>query len=459
VVLQKPEKTPETYQTPGGYRPIALLPTVGKVIEALVAKRITSAAEAYGLLPAEQMGNREHRSTELAIRLVVAQVQEAWRQKATASLLQLDISGAFDTVNHTRLLATLRKQGYPQWVVLWVRAWLSNRVTILHFDGQQTEDIPVAAGVPQGSPLSPILFILYIASLYEALKTAQPLVSIVGFADNTNLLAFGKTPEANTQQLEKAWRTCLQWASTRGMAFTPQKCELIHFNKGRKQWKNPVALAHPGANNGSHSGHSGHSVVKPVESARFLGVWLDWRLSWRAHCQAVERKLKTQDFALSRIAAKTWGPSLSRAREVYIKCIRSAIAYGASSFHQPTTPKATGPKGPVKVLSKAQNRSLRIVVGAYKTTPVRCLETEAWVPPLDLYLNKRLADFENRLQKQALQSRAGPEAERTTAGHLITEACNRVFRRFKKRRRGRGQRPKQGPQGPTATEIAASSVA
>ena len=107
MVLQKPGKTPETYRTPGGYRPIALLPTVGKVIEALVAKRVTEAAEAYGLLLTEQMGNREHRSTELAVRLVVAQVQEAWRQKAAASLLQLDISGAFDTVNYTRLLATL----------------------------------------------------------------------------------------------------------------------------------------------------------------------------------------------------------------------------------------------------------------------------------------------------------------------------------------------------------------
>jgi hypothetical protein len=79
VVLQKLGKTPETYRTPGSYRPIALLPTVGKVIEALVAKRVTGTIEAYGLLPAEQMGNREHRSTKLAIRLVVAQVQEAWR--------------------------------------------------------------------------------------------------------------------------------------------------------------------------------------------------------------------------------------------------------------------------------------------------------------------------------------------------------------------------------------------
>ena len=77
VVLQKPGKTPETYRTPGGYRPIALLPTIRKVIEALVARRITRATEAYSLLLAEQIGNREHRSTELAVRLAVAQVQEA----------------------------------------------------------------------------------------------------------------------------------------------------------------------------------------------------------------------------------------------------------------------------------------------------------------------------------------------------------------------------------------------
>ncbi|EAQ83068.1 hypothetical protein CHGG_10886 [Chaetomium globosum CBS 148.51] len=122
-------------------------------------------------------------------------------------------------------------------------------------------------------------------------------------------------------------------------------------------------------------------------------------------------------------------------------------------------PRATGPKGPAKVLSKAQNRSLRIVVGAYKSAPIRCLETEAWVPPLDLYLNKRLADFEGRLQKQALQSGAGPEAERITTGHLITEACNKVYRRFNKRRKTRGWRPRQGPQSPTPTELAASVVA
>jgi hypothetical protein len=223
---------------------------------------------------------------------------------------------------------------------------------------------------------------------------------------------------------------------------------LIHFNKGRRQWKTAVSLALPEG--------GGYSSIQPVQSARFLGVWLDWKLSWKAHCEAVERKLRTQDFALSRIAAKTWGPSLARAREVYSKCIRSAIAYRASSFHTPTRSRgASEPQGVAKRLSKAQNRSLRIVAGAYKTTPIRCLETETWVPPLDLYLNKRLADFESRLQLPVLQSGGGPEAPTTTAGHLITEACNRVYKRFRRRRRGPGQRLRPYPQGPTAVEQAA----
>ena len=143
IVLAKPGKKPADYKTPAGYRPIALLPTIGKVIEAVLAERITYMAESMNLLPEEQMGNRQHRSTELAIRLVVAQVQEARRQGLTPSLLQLDISGAFDTVNHTRLLHTLREYGYPKWSLRLLKSWLIGRTACLYFDGRTTEPIPI----------------------------------------------------------------------------------------------------------------------------------------------------------------------------------------------------------------------------------------------------------------------------------------------------------------------------
>ena len=90
-----------------------MLPSVRKVIEAILAARISRVVEENGLLPEEQMGNRQGRSTDLAVRLLVAQVQEAWRHKAASSLLQLDIKGYFDYISHDWLAYTLRAKGLP----------------------------------------------------------------------------------------------------------------------------------------------------------------------------------------------------------------------------------------------------------------------------------------------------------------------------------------------------------
>lgn len=118
----------------------------------------------------------------------------------------------------------------------------------------------------------------------------------------------------------------------------------------------------------------------------------------------MEKKLKTREFALTRIAAKTWGPGLIRAREVYTKCIRSAIAYGASSYHEPTESKGR-PEGVAKELGKAQNRSLRVVAGAYRAAPIRALETEAWVPPPRYLPHQETGRF--REANQGAQVRTG----------------------------------------------------
>ena len=124
-------------------------------------------------------------------------------------LLQLDIKGAFDTVNHTRLLDTLRRQGFPMWVVRWTSSYLEARSARLMFDGEVSEPIQIQAGVPQGSPLSPILFLLYIASLYKALEKHGNL-TIIGFADNTNLLVASRNIQENCQRLKGAFRVYKQ---------------------------------------------------------------------------------------------------------------------------------------------------------------------------------------------------------------------------------------------------------
>ena len=108
--------------------------------------------------------------------------------------------------------------------------------------------------------------------------------------------------------------------------------------------------------------------------------------------------MATQTYTLTRLAAKTWGCSLARAREIYTKVIRSAIAYGASAYHTPTE-QGGAPRGMAAALELTQNDCLRVVTGAYKATAIRHLESEASYPPIDLYLNKRVADFKARLKE------------------------------------------------------------
>jgi hypothetical protein len=406
VVLRKPGKTLEQQQTAGAYRPISLLSAMGKAIESVISRRFADAAESQGLLPETQMGNRPQRSTDLAVKIVVDATHTAWSHGAVASLLQLDIKGAFDTVNHTRLLHTLQHLGFPMWAVRWVRSFLANRTASLFFDEEAAPPREVTAGVPQGSPFSPILFLLYTTSLYTLLQRHTGLIT-VGFADDLNLLAFGRDTTETRRHLEGAWQTCSQWARTRGMEFAPEKSELLHLTRAHAAPTTPVRLD--------------GRVISPVQEARFLGVWVDRKLRWKGHLNAVRRKFATQQFALTRLAASAWGCSLLRAREIYTKVIRSAMAYGAGVWHRPSGQRA---KGIAKDLATKQSECLRVVAGAYRATPVRFLESETATPPIDLYLDKRVADFEQRL-------------ERTGKGELIQSICNRVATRLQQRRRRR----------------------
>jgi hypothetical protein len=354
------------------------------------------------------MGNRKGRSTELAVRLLTEQVQTAWQHKAAVSLLQLDIRGAFDTVHHVRLLHTLREKGFPPWTVRWVRSFLTNRTATLAFDDALAQPARIHAGVPQGSPLSPILFLLYTSTLYDELRYA-PGTTTVGFADDTNILAFGRTTQQCVRALERAWGVCEAWAARNGMQFEPSKCELIHFSRARARPTETVRL--------------GPTEVRPTDSARLLGVWIDRKLRWRVHLREVQKKLETQRLSLTRLTRSTRGLPLLQAREVYTKVIRAAIAYGSTAYH---VTSRGGPKGITKDLAKEQTRCLRIVAGAYRATAARALETETYTPPLDLYLTERNRRFEDRLAQGA-------------AGQVIQKQCDRV-RRAAGPRRPRGRR-------------------
>lgn len=165
IALRKPGKS--NYSTAASYRPIALLNTLSKLLEFMLAKRISYLAETHKLLPRTHLGARRAVSSEHALHYLVERIYAAWNKGKVATTLLLDVSGAFDNVSRPRLLHNLRSKRIDERIVRWIESFLSNRTTILKTKEHETDKVDITVGIPQGSPLSPILFLFYNAPLLE----------------------------------------------------------------------------------------------------------------------------------------------------------------------------------------------------------------------------------------------------------------------------------------------------
>ncbi|KAI0998540.1 hypothetical protein K3495_g9657 [Podosphaera aphanis] len=150
IVLRRPQKP--RYDTPKSYRPIAPLNIMGKLLEKLVANRISKATKEFNLLPEEQMGARPKRYTISTVELLTGQIHTFWGKdkKKVASLLSLDIPGAFDNVSHKRLIHNLREKGIPRWICNFVKSFLEERTTSIVLGSFKGKRMPTSTGIPQG---------------------------------------------------------------------------------------------------------------------------------------------------------------------------------------------------------------------------------------------------------------------------------------------------------------------
>ena len=408
ITLRKEGK--KDYSVPGAYRPIALENTLAKVVEKVLANRLSHAAEEHALLTWTQMGARKERSTMSAIGLITSCVQTAWKAKpgCVVSMLSLDLAGAFDNVHPEKLTQILHQKGIPEWLVNMVACFTRARRTRVTYPGYESHWIQTDSGIPQGSPLSPILFLFFISGLLEKFLDPGSDVLGFGFVDDTNLLTWGDSAEDNCRRLNAAHSQCAAWASEHGAKFAPDKYQLIHFTRRRRHACEDLT---------STIQINNHQVQVQDKAIRVLGVWLDPKLTWKEHITQAARKGLAASEALARLATATWGPSARNSRLLYTAVVRPTILYGSQEWSMRHDGRALA-KATAAPIHKVQNECLRRVVGAYKRTPRAAVEREAQVMPIDLYMRVRGYQQAIRIKEHPVE-------------HSIASAADKVWQRMR----------------------------
>ena len=156
------------------------------------------------------MGARRGRSTETALYLLTEKTYTVWagNKPRVALVLSLDVVSAFDRVSHARLIHNLRKRKIPESLVKWVEDFLKDRQTEIRLADFTLEKSRVDTGIPQGSPISPILYLFYNADLLEICENRTLRISPTGFVDDINLFTYGTTTEGNCRNLKRVHNAC-----------------------------------------------------------------------------------------------------------------------------------------------------------------------------------------------------------------------------------------------------------
>ena len=273
VILKKPNRKATI---PKSYRVISLLNCLGKVAEKIIATRLSFLAESTDLLDSDQIGGRRQKSAIDAVLSLVHDIQLAKHEKKVTSILFMDIKGAFDHVSGNQMLKICQKLQLPKSLCYWIKSFLQDRKMQLKFDGNSQEMTDIEIGIPQGSPISPILFLIYIRFLFAERKSSIN-ERILSYLDDIGLVVSSKSIEENCQLLQKLTQDLLVKQQNNCMQFDMEKTELIHFHSKRSF----------DLKNETYSVKIRDSIIQPKDLVKWLGIWLDSKLTFKQH---VEKK-------------------------------------------------------------------------------------------------------------------------------------------------------------------------
>ena len=314
ILLLKPKKDK---QHPSSYRPISLLSSLGKLLEKIIKQRLMLEIERRNILPQHQAGFRSRKSTIYNIvrleRYAQGQLRRPRRRRHSAVIL-FDIKAAFDSVWHDGLIYKLNDLRLPRYIINYLISFLHNRTAAIEIENVLSRQFNLKSGTPQGSPLSPLLYIMYTADSMNEIPTHTEHGL---FADDTALWTSGNTMTILTSRLQQSIDAFESWCKSWKLKLQPTKTELIHFSlHPRKKYKHPVEVKVE------------NTIITPEDSTRYLGVIIDKQLNWRSHLNQIESKIAPRIGLLRYLSRSAYEPNNNIMINIFKSIARTMIIYG-----------------------------------------------------------------------------------------------------------------------------------
>lgn len=268
------------------YRPISILPTLSKILEKAVHSQLYQHLVINNLLTRKQFGFRKGLSTESALTSFADEVLLNMEQGKLCGAVFLDLTKAFDTVDHRILLRKLSKIGLCENSLQWFRSYITDRKQRTCCGNELSDELPVTHGVPQGSILGPLLFVIYINDLPSVLDACQASL----YADDTVIYCYGSSSQELTEKLNQDLLAVAKWLNEHKLTLNldKTKCMLIGSNK---KLQRKIALTV------SIFDH----CINNVTCFKYLGILISSDFSWTNHVEYMAGKVNQRLGLLRRI--------------------------------------------------------------------------------------------------------------------------------------------------------------
>ena len=299
---------------PSNYRPISILSTINKIFEKILYTRLYKYLTKFDILYNYQYGFRKNHSTIQALIEITDYLKTAIDEKKIVSGIFLDLTKAFDTVNHNILLAKLHNYGIRGVANDLLRSYLTNRYQYVSIGNTSSSKQPIKCGVPQGSVLGPLLFLIYINDIANCSKIGKIRI----FADDTSAFVEGTKVNEVISNSEILMNDLNNWFKSNKLTLSTNKSCFILFRS-----------AHTRLNEIPSVLNFGDSHINRENSVKYLGITLDENLNWNEHVQQVCKSLKSCFGTFYNVRNYL---NLDQVRTIYYSLVYSKIKYALAVY-------------------------------------------------------------------------------------------------------------------------------